>query len=107
MRAGELTEKVQILRPVYAERGSGAKRVARWDDCGTWSAQLRSSRAYRRDEVGEHFADHSATFLTRISVPAGENWRLRHIGGVLYTITAVEASRRLDMKTLTCERVNE
>lgn len=106
MRAGELTERVEILRPERATAGSGSK-TADWQPQGIWSAQLRGARGWRRDEVGEHFPDHSATFLVRASAPTGENWRLRHIGGYLYTITAVETSRRLGMKTLTCERVNE
>lgn len=106
MRAGELTERIIIERPEHVVSGSGAKTL-RWVASEPWYAQKVSGRGFRREEVGEHFADHTATFLVRSSVEVGENWRLRHIGGYLYTVTAIEPSRRLGMLTLTCERVNE
>lgn len=104
MRAGELTERIEILEPVTAMSASGSRSTT-WESRGTWFSQVKSSRGYRTVEGGELFPDHTATFLVRGSVPTGENWRLRH-NGILYSITSVETSRRLGMKTLTAERVN-
>lgn len=106
MRAGELTERVELLRGIAPQSIYGQKTYKEFESLGVYHAQLKNSRGYRRDESAERFADHSATFYMRITAPAVENGRLRHIGGYEYTITSVERVRRLAMKILTCERVN-
>lgn len=105
MRAGELTERVELLRGVTVPSRAGQSRYTQFESLGVYHAQLRSSRGFRSTEAAQDVADHSATFILRITAPAVEHGRLRHIGGYEYTITSVERNRRLAMQTVTCERV--
>lgn len=108
MRAGELTERVEILAPADDAPVRGVRGKVRWESRGIWYAQVKTRQEHRVYEAGEYFADQCATVLTRLSVPARPGWRLRHIGGdCIYSIATVTPARRPGIKYLTCEKINE
>ena len=106
MRTGNMDEKLVLMRPVRTRNDFGEQQVT-WEQVRTVWAERVKARGWRSEEVGEHFPDHSAEFNIRFVHPAEENWRVQHVGGMLYTITAIIPNRRADMKTLVCDRVNE
>ena len=107
MRAGALTERLRLLRPVRQTDRMGAESVT-WKEEQTVWAELARHTGRRSEEAGEHFPDHSAEFNIRLALPAGENWRVLHLNeGLLYTVVSIVPNRAKDYKTLRCERVNE
>ena len=97
-----LIEKVHEVNPV-----TGAT-TARDVEHGPYRARLRSQSGHGEVNMSEVFAAQNATFEIAITVPVKAGWQLRHIGGLLYNITAPPApSRKLRMQTLTCQRTNE
>lgn len=109
MRAGPLTERVEVLVPVRATGAAGASATAtRWESRGVFRAQLKSAVGRGSINAAEIFGAQQAAFNFRITVEIKEGWRLRHIGGLLYKVTAPPVKNRaLAMQTITCERVND
>lgn len=106
MRAGALKYKLQILEPAYVEDRMGAKKVSYTPRRTVWAERVTTS-GHRSEEVGEHFPDYSAQFNIRDAHPVAENWRVKQLGGYLYTVTAIIPNLDRGYKTLLCERVNE
>ena len=106
MRAGALKYKLQILEPSATEDRMGAKRVEYVEQRTVWAERV-SATGHRSEEVGEHFPDYSTQFNIRDAHPIAENWRVRQLGGYLYTVTAIIPNLDRGYKTLICERVNE
>lgn len=100
-----MTERITLYRPDVSESASGSASTT-WSMAGTYWAQLSQRRDYRSDEVGEHFADVTAVFLIRSGIEVGEFWRLVYEGNV-YEIQTCPLNRKLGMRTLNCQRVNE
>ncbi len=106
MRAGALKYKLAILEPSYSEDRMGANKVSYTDRGVIWAERVTAS-GRRSEEVGEHFPDYSVQFNVRDAHPIAENWRVRQLGGYLYTVTAIVPNLDRGYKTLLCERVNE
>lgn len=106
MRAGALKYKLQVLEPSYSEDRMGAKKVVYTELRTIWAERVTTS-GQRSEEVGEHFPDYSAQFNVRDAHPISENWRVKQLGGYLYTVTAIIPNLDRGYKTLICERVNE
>lgn len=106
MRAGALKYKLQILEPSYTEDRMGAKKTEYVERRTVWAERITAS-GHRSEEVGEHFPDYSVQFNVRDAHPVAENWRVRQLGGYLYTVTAIIPNLDRGYKTLICERVNE
>lgn len=106
MRAGKLDQLLDILAPVDEVNASGQRRAA-YESRGHVSAQMVHAKGFRKVEASENFPDHTATFYVRDLVQVGENWRVQHVGGFLYTVNAVETIRRKGLKILECSRVNK
>ena len=106
MRAGGLRYKLMLLRPVAVQNDYGEEVVVFREEALAWAerAKLGGSRS---DEVGEHFADYRAEFNIRYGHEVAEGWRVRQLGGNLYTVTNIIPNIARGMKTLVCERVNE
>lgn len=100
-----MTERIALYRPVITEGASGSQ-IKTYEAAGVYWAQLSSRRDYRTDEVGERFADATAVFLVRSSVEVDEYWQLIH-EGKKYEVQTCPLNRRLGMRTLNCQRVNE
>lgn len=106
MRAGELTERVELLRPVFDNGTVGKTRI--FESAGITSAQIQPGAGYGTESAGEMFGAQKAVFLIRDKVIPLRGWRLRHIGGLEYNIvTDGMRIRSLGMVKLTCERVNK
>lgn len=108
MRSGTLNDLVELLRPSTEAGALNSKKT-------TWVPARAVVHAERIRlmgksiiEAAENFADYSAQFRVRYFIEAKPGWRLvERETGLTYTITNVIPDRRLQMKTLLCERVNE
>lgn len=106
MRAGGLRYRLEIQKPVYTTSASGAEKVE-YEPTNVIHAERVSPSGYRKDEVGEHFADYSVKFNVRSVFHVEENWRVKQIDGYLYTVVAIVPNLFKQFNTLICERVNE
>lgn len=106
MRAGAMKYKLQLLEPSYREDRMGAKKTTYTKRRTVWAERITTS-GHRSEEVGEHFPDYTAQFNIRDAHTIAENWRVRQLGGHLYTVTAIIPNLDRGFKTLICERVNE
>lgn len=106
MRAGALKYRLTLLEPTYTSDRMGAKKVT-YAETRTVHAERTSASGSRSEEVGEHFPDYRVQFNIRDTHPVLENWRVRQLGGYLYTVTAIIPNLDRGYKTLVCERVNE
>lgn len=106
MRAGALKYRLDILEPVRETDRMGAETVV-YAKRRTVHAERVKTSGRRSEEAGEHFPDYDAEFNVRDAHPVGENWRVRQLGGHLYTVTNIIPNLDRGYKTLVCERVNE
>ncbi len=100
-----MRDRITILRPVYAEAAMGAKKVS-YEETRTVHAERVKIRGTNNIEAGERFPDYSAEFNIRIAHHVEENWRVKQVGGYLYTVKNIIRDAGLGMITLICERVN-
>ena len=102
-----MTERVMLLTAERRQSGSGGYKTV-WVERGPYRAQLKSATGFGEINAAEVFGGQRAQFILRDNVPTAANMRLRHLGGLLYTIVAPpQRVRSLGMQTLICERVNE
>ena len=94
--------KIQLLEPQREEDRMGAKKVTYQPTRIVWAERVSASGG-RSEEVGEHFPAYNIRDAHRVQ----ENWRVRQLGGYLYTVTAIIPNADRGYKTLNCERVNE
>lgn len=106
MQAGRMKYKLQLLRPVSAPNAYGEEEPS-WELTRTVNAERVKQSGHRSEEVGEHFPDYAAEFNIRDAHPVGENWRVRQLGGDLYTVTNILPNLDRGFNTLICDRVNE
>lgn len=106
MRAGALKYRLTLLEPTYTSDRMGAKKVT-YTETRTIHAERVAASGFRSEEVGEHFPDYRAHFNIRDVHPVLENWRVKQLGGYLYTVAAIIPNLDRGYKTLVCERVNE
>lgn len=107
MIAGKMKYKLQILCPAYTTDRMGAKSVIYTETSAPVRAERVTMDGRRSEEAGEHFPDYSVRFNIRAAHTVAENWRVRQLGGHLYTVTAIVPNRDRGFNTLICERVNE
>jgi len=106
MIAGRMKYKLQLLQPEATTNDYGAETVA-WTLTRTVNAERVKQSGSRSEEVGEHFPDYQAEFNIRNAHPIQENWRVKQLGGNLYTVTNIIPNIDKGYNTLVCERVNE
>lgn len=106
MKAGRLKYRLELLEPVTATSKTGAKKVEYTVRRTVWAERVRLN-GNRSEEVGEHFPDYRAAFNIRDAHPISENWRVRQLGGNLYTVTNITPNLDRGYNTLDCVRVNE
>lgn len=106
MRSGEMDERLTVLKPVTETNAFGEPHTT-WVEQKTIHAQRASFSGRRSLEVGESFADYTVQFNIRWAHHVEENWRVKHVGGYLYSVTHIDPNRDRGMRTLHCERVNE
>lgn len=106
MIAGRMKYKLQLLQPVSDTNNFGAETV-KWTLVRTVNAERVKQSGNRSEEVGEHFPDYQAEFNIRDAHPVQENWRVKQLGGDLYTVTNIIPNLDKGYNTLVCVRVNE
>lgn len=106
MQAGRMKYKLELLRPAAAVDGFG-EETPDYISVRTVAAERVKTSGNRSEEVGELFPDYRVEFNIRDAHPVDENWRVRQLGGHLYTVTNIIPNIDRGMKTLICERVNE
>lgn len=106
MRAGALKYKLELLEPKRTTDRMGAEKVEYAKTRTVWAERVRATGT-ASEEVGEHFPDYTVEFNIRDAHPVQENWRVRQLGGYLYTVTNIVPNLDKGYKTLLCERVNE
>ena len=106
MIAGKMKYKIQLLEPQREEDRMGARKVSYRETRTVWAERVSASGG-RSEEVGEHFPAYSVQYNIRDVHPVQENWRIKQLGGYLYTVTAIIPNLDRGYKTLVCERVNE
>lgn len=97
--------KLELLEPFSAVNDFG-EEVNDYRLFRTVAAERVKASGFRSDEVGEHFPDYRVDFNIRSAHPVKENWRVKQLGGYLYTVTNIIPNIDRGMKTLICERVN-
>lgn len=106
MIAGKMKYKILLLEPQREEDRMGAKKVTYRETRTVWAERVSASGG-RSEEVGEHFPTYAVQYNIRDVHPVQENWRIKQLGGYLYTVTAIIPNLDRGYKTLVCERVNE
>lgn len=106
MQAGRMKYRLVLLEPV-SDTGSFGEDTPSYREFRTVAAERVKTSGSRSEEVGEHFPDYRAEFNIRDAHPVKENWRVRQLGGHVYTVTNIIPNIDRGMKTLVCERVNK
>ena len=98
--------KLELLQPRTTTDRMGAEHVA-YEVTRVVHAERVATSGNRSEEVGEHFATYNAQFNIRDAHSIAENWRVRQLGGHLYTVVAIIPNLERGYNTLVCDRVNE
>lgn len=106
MIAGRMRHKLVLLEPQRVVDRMGAEDTV-YNETRTVHAERVKFSGRRSEEVGEHFPEYRAEFNIRDVHPIDENWRVRQVGGHLYTVTAIVPNVDRGYNTLVCDRVNE
>ncbi len=106
MIAGRMKYRLALLEPVETENDFGETKISYTQTLVVHAERVRQS-GNRSEEADEHFPDYHAEFNIRDAHAVSENWRVRQLGGHLYTVTNIIPNINKGMKTLVCSRVNE
>lgn len=101
-----MRHKLVLLEPQRVVDRMGAEDTV-YNETRTVHAERVKFSGRRSEEVGEHFPEYRAEFNIRDVHPIDENWRVRQVGGHLYTVTAIVPNVERGYNTLVCDRVNE
>lgn len=101
-----MRHKLVLLEPQRVVDRMGAEDTV-FNETRTVHAERVKFSGRRSEEVGEHFPEYRAEFNIRDVHPIDENWRVRQVGGHLYTVTAIVPNVDRGYNTLVCDRVNE
>lgn len=106
MQAGRMKYRLTLLEPQTVTTASGNEKTTYVAIRTVWAERVKTT-GRRSEEVGEHFPDYSVDYNIRDAHPVQENWRVRQLGGELYTVTNIIPNLDRGYKTLVCVRVNE
>jgi SPP1 family predicted phage head-tail adaptor len=98
--------RLELQRPVVVPNEFG-EMAPTFEVTKTIHAERVKMSGRRRIEMGELTADYSVDFNVRDVHEVSEGWRVRQLGGYLYSVTNVTPNADRGYKTLTCDRVNE
>lgn len=106
MMAGRMKYKLVLLQPSETVNDFGETKIS-YTETRTVHAERLKHSGSRSEEADEHFPDYRTEFNIRDAHPVSENWRVRQLGGYLYTVTNIIPNIDRGLKTLVCNRVNE
>lgn len=98
--------RIELLKPERTIDRMGAEDTV-YIKTGIIHAERVKATGNRSEEVSEHFPDYCVEFNIRDAHTVEENWRIRQIGGYLYTVSVIIPNVDRGYKTLVCDRVNE
>lgn len=101
-----MQDMATLMEPINLTDEFGAERVV-WNECAEAHIERVTYRGSRSEENAEHFPEVRTEWNIRSYHRIGENWRIKHHGGYLYTVVAIVPNRRRGYNKLVCERVNE
>lgn len=101
-----MQDELVLMEPIHLKDKFGAEKTV-WNECCYAHAERVTYRGHRSEEVAEHFPDVRTEWNIRSYHCIDENWRVRHVGGYLYTVVAITPNRRRGYNKIICERVNE
>lgn len=97
--------RLELLEPTTTTGEMGDESTA-YAVVNTIHAERVKFDPTQSEEAAEIFADYRAQFRIRDAHKVEEKWRVRQLGGYLYTVTNIVPNIDRGMKTLICERVN-
>ena len=106
MIAGRMTYRVEVYEPQRTTSSYGSERIE-YVLKNTIHAERVSFNGSQVEEVVEHFADYRVMFNVRDVHGIKENWRVKQLGGYLYTVASITPNLSRGYVTLNCIRVNE
>lgn len=107
METGWMKDRLELYQPCRVRNKYG-EEYTKYTKTATAYAYRMAQRGQRQEEVDEHFPAYSMQFVVRREHEVEENWRVKHVGGHLYTVTNVlPYGHERAYITLQCERVNE
>ncbi len=106
MKAGPMKYSLVLFEPIY-DKNSFGEEVIEYIERNTIHAERTNLRGSYGVEDSERFPDYRAEFNIRAQHKVKENWRVKQLGGELYTVVNILPYINYGFKTLVCERVNE
>lgn len=105
MKAGLLTERIELYQPIVTKTDYGSKNVEWEFVCSTRAAvdYVSGSRGLQSEEV---FYPHTRTFLVRRYVPVEEPMRIRY-NCQEFQITSINRNKKYQDILITADLVNE
>lgn len=101
-----MLDEMTLFEPIVLKDSFGAEKTV-WNRCGCARVERVLYRGSRSEENAEHFPEVRTEWNIRSYHRIGENWRVRHHGGYLYTVVAIVPNKKRGFNKLVCERVNE
>lgn len=105
MMAGALNELVEIYNPTYSANTFG-ERIQTFNKVFSTRAEVVHNGGSRANENGEIILTQGQTFRMRIYVPITDYSRIKWDGN-FYQVTNIERDKRLQMLTVTTDKINE
>lgn len=105
MKAGPMKYHLMLLEPIYSKNDFG-EEVLEYRESAIVHAERTNIRGSYRVEDSERFPDYRAEFNIRSQHKVKENWRIKQLGGELYTVVNILPYINNGFKTLVCEKVN-
>lgn len=106
MIAGRMKYRITLIKPTTSTNKFGAEQTT-YTDTVTVHAERVKISGNESEEVGEHFPDYTVEYNIRDNHEVEENWRVKQLGGYLYTVTNIRPNLDKGFNTLVCVRVNE
>lgn len=106
MQAGRMRYRLELQEPV-TERDKFGDEATVYVPVRVVHAERVRLDGQSRMEAGEIFPGYNVRFNVRDAHPVKEKWRVRQLGGYLYTVVNILPNANRGMLTLVCERVNQ
>lgn len=105
MRAGELTERITLLRPIVSVSDTGAVTES-LNEVGSYRCRVKFGRGFRSAINNGIFYGQSVFFAMRYAVQVSST-DIIVFHGEKYRIIAIQYIRADDMVDVTCEKMDD
>lgn len=109
MIAGKMRHRLELQRPLKAADAFGdlMAGAGSFEPTTTVWAERVTLRGSQRKEASERYSDYTAEFRIRDAHSVDNGWRVRQLGGYLYSVDNVIPNEERRYLTLQCSRINE